>query len=244
MSDIQRSFFGGLVILTALATADTARGGFVTETVSTGSQGTRTDFSINLALPTFNTDLGTLTGVSLVLDLSETMNGTITNHANRQESYQVTETSNFTLALYGQQLLTNTLSSQQTYSNLGSQAAASFGSYQTQARTAPVNVSSGSLFDAFLSKTGQTDLTLSSLTSTIVVGGGGNASTGIYTTAIGSVSVTFTYIPYASSVPEPSSLAMTAAGLGLVSAAVFRRKKPLSDSGVAKKSSRNPSKMR
>jgi hypothetical protein len=203
-----------------------AEAGLVTQTVSTPAGGTATDFSLSLAVPTFDRGLGTLQSMTIRFNDSATMQGWVMNTAPVIESFQVIESSTFSLSYQGQQMLSNTLGAQGNCVDMAGGEVGSFGVHQASGSSNPMTMTSGAMFNLFDSASGNVDLNFSSLTSTESIGGGGNASTGIYTTAFATVSVTYDYISASISVPEPTSLALSLIGGGVVTAALRWRSRP------------------
>ena len=220
------------VTLAFLGQSGPALGGFVIETVSTGPTLKTTDFSIALAIPKFDTTLGTLQDVVISYSDTSSISGSLTKTSASSQSFKVSESTVYSLTLGSNLLLTNTLTASQGYTSLAPFHAASFGAYTPSGSAGPLVLTSGSIFQAFDTATSNIIVDFSTLTTTKVVGGGGNVSTGIYTWAGASVTVRYDYATSIhtalATVPEPSSVAMTALG-GLLAATagwVRRRRCP------------------
>jgi hypothetical protein len=211
MTHLNRFLGTVLAGILGLSLVSPSQASYVTESTSVTLQQTTTDFSKSLALPTFNSSLGTLTNIVVTYTDSGTMQGFVQNTSNSKQSFQVTETSVDSLTYGTTSLLTNNLVALQSYTSLGADQSQQFGIATPSGSAGPMMISSGPLFNAFLEPNSNVMLTFSTLTSTTVTGGGGNISTGIYTTVGATVTVVFGYTPFAA-VPEPSSLVLTAIG--------------------------------
>ena len=198
----------GLLLLTVVSSAS---GSYVTQTTSVSVPQTTTDFTTFVAASTFDSSLGTLASISISFTDSANMHGFVQNTSASAQKFTVTEDSKVSLSYGASTLLTNDLTIQQSYTNLGPTQSAQFAVSNPVGSAGPMTISSGPLFDAFLQPSSNVMLTFSTLTSTTVVGGGGNISTGIYSTAAATFTIDYLYTPFAS-VPEPSSLAMTLIG--------------------------------
>jgi hypothetical protein len=186
-----------------------------------------TDFTKGFVLPKFNTALGTLTNVFLSESLNGSFSGTVTNTSATPANFKVTEdvSLDLTLTSGGSPALSSVdLVATQTYTALASGASAPFGPFVPTISNS-ANFTSGTIFSAFNGGPGPVGLTLSSLTGTTVIGGGGNITNNITTTAGGTISVTYTYNAPSTTTPEPGTWAMMAAGASTGLVALRRRRR-------------------
>jgi hypothetical protein len=221
MSIIPRSFFILIIGLIGMAFSSPAGAAYYDVTATIGT--TPTDFTIPLSLQSFNSSMGTLTSVVITYSDNGTMSGFVQNNAPTPQNFTVTEESKDKLSFGGTTLLSNSLIGQQAFTQLGSGDMAQFSQQTSSGVIAPTTITSGPLFNAFLEPSSTVMLSFSTLTSTSVVGGGGNIDTGIYTDVGATVTVTFYYMP--NSVPEPTSLALTTIGGLSLAASRFRKRR-------------------
>jgi hypothetical protein len=212
-----------------------AQAGFVIETVTTGPTLKTTDFSLALAIPRFDTTLGSLQDVIISDTDNSKIIGSITNTAASAESLTVSEGTVYSLTLGSNLLLTNTLMASESYTSLTRWQAATFGDFRLSGSAGSLTLTSGAIFNTFLETNSNIMVDFSTLTTSTVVGGGGNIKTGITTRAGAIVTVRYDYINSIqplppSPVPEPSSMLMTTLGGLLASCAglVGRRRRAVS----------------
>ena len=208
----------GLSLLGATAHAQTS--GPFTFTLAQAT----TDFTNStITLPKFDPTLGTLTEVDLSESLNGVFNGTVTNTSAGAANFRVTEDVNLVLSTGATPLLTPggvDLLATQTYTGLAAGASSPFGPFTPTVADSAV-YTSGSLFNAFVGP-GNIGFTLSTLTGTTTLGGGGNITNAINTTAGGTVTVLYRF--QTSSVPEPGTFAMLV-GMGISGSAFLIRRK-------------------
>jgi len=168
-----------------------------------------TDFSADTTLSQFNPALGTLTSATLTLATSGNFGGSLTNTSAIAESFSVTEKVQLTLtssngAITGLGALQQTLTAGQTYTGLASGDSAPFGPTSPSTSEGPISFGNLSPFVG----TGTLPFNLATLTSTSLMGGGGNIRNAITTTVGGTETITYTYTPTgtANAVPEPAGL--------------------------------------
>lgn len=192
--------------------ASAAQAGTMTETFSASTGAPQvTDFSDTLTVSGFDPSLGTLTGVTVTLGAAGTFNGSVTNTAAISENFNVSEDVNFssTSSVALLSTLTTDLLAKQSYTQLASGATAAFGPYNPTASY----IANGANSDlaAFIGKS--VSATISTLTGTTVLGGGGNIKSAINTFADAMLTVVYTYQTPTVGVPEPASMALLGAGL-------------------------------
>lgn len=227
MFNLEKSLLAGVALLVTAGAANAT-----TETFSTTFGPTATDFTTGtLSLPGFDTSLGTLTGVDFAFSATGNFSGTVTNTAPTAQNFKVTETSDLTVsssvsAING---LVAEVAKAQSYTALASGVSAAFGPSSNTASAPDYVSASGDNLTGFVS--GPVNFTISTLTGTTTLGGGGNIRNSITTTANGTAAVTYTYTaadtpiptPTPTGVPEPASMALV--GAGLVSLGLLRRRK-------------------
>jgi PEP-CTERM motif len=184
-----------------------------------------TDFSMPLSFNSFNTSLGTLTGIVISYSDSAEMNGSIQNTSpSSSGNFTVKEDSNIQLNFGTTALLTNNLIASQSFTSLGPRDSTMFAIASPTGSASSMTISSGPLFNAFLEPSSNVMLNLGTLTSTTVAGGGGNISALIQTEVGATVKVTFDYTPFVT-VPEPASMLMMSIGGLMLTASRFRKRR-------------------
>ena len=216
-----------LVGLVATSLPPGAKADFDSHSISIPA-GTTTDFHLALTLPTFDSTLGKLDNVYISYNDDVNVNGTVTNTSVSAQSFKVSEVVNFNLSYGGSLILNNGLAADQSFSSLGVGETAVFGPKTASDVAGPLLFSDGALFDAFLNSPTGVTFDLSTLTKTIVSGGGGNITTGVFTQADATLSVLFDYETNPNvtpTTPEPASALMLGlGGLAVASAGFVRRK--------------------
>ena len=190
--------------------------GVCTASLDTGSHAT--ELNSNLLFPLFDSTLGTLMSVSVVITGQLNILGTssVTNTAGTAQTFFAGENAIFSLsdttnpsgalaALMAAVALNPAYS--QHYVNLGAGATAAFGP-----ATPSVNTTLNGPLSTFEASGGGSDnLNVTTLTGTSFNGGGGNV-TGIFNTT-GDLTIGVTYNYTETPAPEPASLALMGAGL-------------------------------
>ena len=214
-----------LALLVVAGTARNASADSITETLDTGLQLTDLN-NIPLTLQLFNSNLGTLTGITITESGTVNASGSVVNSATSAKSFTLLQDTQFsltdttgTLTPYLSTLnLDPTVS--QVYTNAVPHTSYAFTPPSTNAQLSD-SVSSA-YYSAFSKAGGGTDtVNVSTTTTDVVRGGGGNVTTAINTYARDQVTVTYTYKTLAPA-PVPA-LAGTFPGLLLGGAGVFRK---------------------
>lgn len=182
-----------------------------------------TEISQTGFLDLFDSNLGTLTGVTLTLTGSETTTITLTNNAAQSQTVRANGTVDlfFSSSLGGLTFANPLVSLSATtgFVTLAPGATQSFGPL-TDADTI-VMTPLASLFS--VSGGGQFSITCESLSGISLTGGGGNVGSTQATTAGCGASIVYDYTPTTNRVPEPASMALV--GLGMMGLAAIRRRK-------------------
>ena len=233
MKNLSLTALAGLAILSlaGVANADTY-GPFTSATVGPFN----TDFGLgggahpvaNLTLPTFDTTLGTLTGISFTVGGGVTTTFTVSDASGN--SNPVTLTSSANISLYAPPpppgpatLIVFTIPANSINTIL-----TPFGSFGPQAVVANGSntvASYGGSFLPFLTVgPGSIVLPVSANGQSSASDQNGNLNASVRTTATAFGSVTYTYTPVTTGVPEPGSVAMLIAG-GVSGAGFFLRRR-------------------
>jgi hypothetical protein len=216
-----RSYLVPILGLAATLTCTGVQAGMVSYNVSTGVG--LPNYAQVVAVPAFNSSLGTLTQVtySFTEDVAH-IGGTLSSKAALAvQKYTISDTVVFT-ASFDSQSVTNTLSLSQQFLNVTKGETVYFGGTNgtTLMGASVANTITGSGLSSF---EGTTPLNFDfTAAGTVAIGGtGGNANTSISTSVDATLSINYFFTP--SIVPEPASLAMTALGGLLVLAAGYVR---------------------
>ena len=201
-----------LLAVGAFATTQANADTITTPILTTGTMTTELT-NVPLSLQLFNSNLGTLTGVSITIsgELNTGAGSSVTNHANTSQTFTVSENVLYNFSdsgLLSAQLanLTTDPSYSKTYKNLGAGASAAFGPVSLTSGTT-LNFSSG--LSAFSKAGGGSDIVdVNTTTNEGLAGGGGNVSYLLNTTGAATLQVTYTY----EAIPEPSSIALALLG--------------------------------
>ncbi len=152
-----------------------------------------TDYSIPTSLPKFDPTLGTLNSVDLTFSTSGSQQGTLTNVASGPETFTFQETVNVSLTDNSNTtLLSPNLTASQTYVFVAPNTPTAFGPYSPSSSTSS-EYTSGPIFNEFDSGPGNLPLNVTTLTSTVTTGGGGNIRSILTTTAGATATVTSNY---------------------------------------------------
>ena len=221
-------FAGSLGAVPAARAALVCQAGICDAFLDTGVQGTELD--TDLLFPLFDSNLGTLTSVSVVIT-SELFiaNSSVTNTSAKVKSFSASEFSIFTLADTSEpgSALDNALANvtlmpiyTQRYTLAGNTSAV-FGPYNPIA-----TYSLAGPLAAFQAPGGATDVVnVSTATGITFMGGGGKAAANIDTNGEATIAVEYTYAPPLSpfNVSEASSWSLL--GIGLVGIGWVRQRK-------------------
>jgi SdrD B-like domain len=152
----------------------------------------QTDFTASTSVPKFNPAMGTLDSVDLTFATSGNMQGTLINLGPADEAFTFQEGVNVTLSDGTTTLLSPNLSETQTYPSVAPEVPTPFGPFAPIA-SATVEYTSGPQFDEFNAGPGSQDLTVSTLTTTVITGGGGNIHSMLTTSVGATATVTYNY---------------------------------------------------
>lgn len=170
----------------------------------------------------FDSSLGTLTGVHIDYSFTDQMAGTVRNDAPGAQTFKITESSDLTFSFTGPAAgdYVASVSKSQNYVNLAAGATATFG----PANTGYTLTDAGSFNPVNIADFVNTSFafTVSSLTGTAILGGGGNIAAAVSTQASGFAQVTYTYDAAPAAVPEPAAWAMMLIGFGGVGSLLRR----------------------
>ena len=200
-----------LLGLALLSPGATAKGDLVTYSTSTSPTARVTDFTQRLTLPTFRKSLGRLTGVILTYTVTENFQGSLTNNSAIAQTFSVAETGTFKLSMGGTLVMTNSVAASKSFTNLAAKSTGLFGPTSKSGSPGLLRLTSGSIFNAFNSGQSTVALDFSTLTTTRVMGGGGNILTRINSDATATITVQYIYAA-SPNVPEPPSIALALIG--------------------------------
>jgi hypothetical protein len=218
----RRFLFTASLLLGTLGLSVSAHADVVTVTASVPLQ--TTDFTVAVpSVAAFNHALGTLTSVQISLSASGTFNGNLTNNSASTTDFSLTEFVNFSLTGHSIAALTPQITETQSYTAVPTGTTVPFGPFAPTAVSGTGAITSGALFDLFNGGGSVSGFVLSTVTGTVVSGGGGNVRTSLTTTAGGVLNVTYNFTPVP--VPEPASIALIGLGGAFVLVGSrFRRK--------------------
>jgi hypothetical protein len=196
-----------------------------TPTYTTSFPLTLTSFqNLTAEIQGFNPALGTLLSVNETITVNGLFNGTITNNAASAETFLASDAVTVTVALASNSSLgqlSGTISANQTLSNVaGKGGQASFGAF-TPTTSSQLTFNDAATLNLFKTSS-MVSLSATGLANLKVTGGGGNVLNQIKTQAGGTVSVQYTYLTPAVSVPEPASIVMMLGGVGFFGTMLVR----------------------
>jgi hypothetical protein len=219
----RRYLFATSLVLGTLGLSVSAHADMVTVTATVPLQ--TTDFTVAVpSVAAFNHALGTLTSVQISLSASGTFDGNLTNNSASTTDFSLTEFVNFSLTGHSIAALTPQITETQSYTAVPTGTTVPFGPFApTSPPSGTDTITSGALFDLFNGGGSVSGFVLSTVTGTVVSGGGGNVRTSLTTTAGGVLNVTYNFTPVP--VPEPASIALIGLGGAFVLVGSrFRRK--------------------
>jgi hypothetical protein len=215
----KRSSLAPILALVIASISAEARAGFITYTVSTPTE-VAANSGMTLAVPSFDSSLGTLQSITLSFSDSANLAGTVVNNSASAQTFSVSADVSFSVTFQGTQVLTNDLNATRTYTQLAAGATANFGTYSLVGASGITTILDPSQVTGFVDNTTM-DVLFSMTTLSGVNGGDGSPVASFQNMVNGSVTIGYNFAPNV--VPEPASLAMTALG-GLLAAAFVRNR--------------------
>ncbi len=218
------------ILAASLALAASAQAATVSYNFS-NAQAT-TEINQTGALGLFDSNLGTLTGVSLVYGGSVVSGITLTNNASGTETVEAVGTTSlrFTSTLAPLNGVVSTVANRVGLTvttgeqDLAAGASRAFGPLN-DAKTNTLDAALSAFLASFSAAGGGSfNLGCRSVSGLNLIGGGGNVSSAQTTTAACNAQITYTYTAASTPVPEPTSLALVGLALAAAGFTASRRK--------------------
>jgi PEP-CTERM motif len=200
-------------ILALPAFAEPASAGLITQTENYPSA--LASFSVPLSFTKFNTQLGTLTGVSVALSMHGTVTSQVLSTSSQSQTFtSASTTSTVSIAAPASVVISASLLTTPVAGTISANATMTIG---TDSGTVGSSSSLGSFEFAPYESSGAGSYVINAVAANTNSGSTNSARVAIagFSTVGGSLVITYTYL---AAVPEPASLGMVVLGLGFVAA--------------------------